>query len=136
MTDKELRKMTRADFLELLIAQNKEIEDLKTRLANAERQLEEKRINIDTAGTVAEAALKLNGVFDAAQDAASQYLENLAEMNDKQARLVHETENSCLERCRSMIEETRNKCQKMERATKDKCAQLLRSAKAGQFGQM
>ena len=86
MTEKELRKLSRADLLELLIEQVKENERLTVRLAEKESMLRERQIHLDKMGSIAEAALKLNGVFEAAQAAADQYLENVR-------RLAGEPEN-------------------------------------------
>ena len=46
-------------------------------LAEARQQLEERRIMTEEAGSIAEAALRINRVFEAAQAAADQYLENI-----------------------------------------------------------
>lgn len=78
MNERELKKLSRADLLELLIEQVKENERLTVRLAEKEAQLQERRITLEKAGSIAEAALALNGVFAAAQAAADQYLESLA----------------------------------------------------------
>ena len=78
MRERDLRKLSRADLLELLIEQVKENERLTVRLAEKEAQLQERRITLEKAGSIAEAALALNGVFAAAQAAADQYLESLA----------------------------------------------------------
>ena len=77
MTDKELRRLSRGELLEMLIAQTEENSQLKIRLKQAEAQLRDRRIEIDKAGSLAEAALSLNGVFQAAEAAAQQYLENI-----------------------------------------------------------
>lgn len=77
MTDKELRKLSRTELLEMLLGQMKENEQLREELARANERLESKTIIKSNTGTLAEAALKLNGVFEAAQAAADQYLENL-----------------------------------------------------------
>ena len=77
VTDKELKKLKRADLLEMLLDVTKEAEELKAKLAEAEAKLAQRDIAINTSGSVAEAALKLNGVFEAAQRAADQYLENV-----------------------------------------------------------
>ena len=77
MTDKELKKLSRAELLEMLLSQSRENEQLKQQLAEANEKLEAREISVDKAGTLAEAALKLNGVFEAAQAAADQYLDNL-----------------------------------------------------------
>ena len=70
MTDKELRRLSRSELLEMLIAQTEENSQLKIRLEQAEAQLRDRRIEIDKAGSLAEAALSLNGVFQAAEAAA------------------------------------------------------------------
>lgn len=80
MTDRELRKLSRAELLELLIAQTEENERLTQQLAAAEEALADRRLAIEQAGTLAEAALRLNGVFEAADQAAQQYLENVRRM--------------------------------------------------------
>lgn len=77
MTEKELRRLSRAELLEMLLAQTEENERLKTELAQAQKALVDRRILIDECGTMAEAALKLNGVFDAVDKAVRQYLENV-----------------------------------------------------------
>lgn len=77
MTDKELRRLSRAELLEMLLAQTEENEKLKSRLQKAETALADRRIAVSEAGTMAEAAFKLNGIFEAADRAAKQYLENI-----------------------------------------------------------
>ena len=47
MTDKELRRLSRSDLLEMLIAQTTETDRLKTRLEQAEAQLRERELAID-----------------------------------------------------------------------------------------
>ena len=84
MTDKELRRLSRSELLEMLIAQTEENSQLKIRLEQAEAQLRDRRIEIDKAGSLAEAALSLNGVFQAAEAAAQQYLENIERISGQQ----------------------------------------------------
>lgn len=80
MTDKELRRLSRSELLELLIAQMEETERLRQSLEEAEAALANRRIIVAQAGTLAEAALQMNGVFEAADRAARQYLENIQHM--------------------------------------------------------
>ena len=93
MTDKELRRLVRSELLEMLIAQTDENDRLKTGVEQAEAQLRDRRIAIDKAGSLAEAALSLNGVFQAAEAAAQQYLENIQRISGQQDAI-----------CRSMKE--------------------------------
>ena len=72
MTDRELKRLSRAELLELLLDQTKENRRLRRRLKAAEEELAGRRIAVEQAGTMAEAALKLNGVFEAADRAVRQ----------------------------------------------------------------
>lgn len=92
MTEKELKRLTRSELLEMLIAQMEENEKLKADLEQAREQAESRRIAIDRAGSIAEAALALNGVFDAAQAAAAQYLENVRQLSGNQEAACRQME--------------------------------------------
>lgn len=77
MTEKELRRLSRMDLLEMLLEQSREVERLQKELETVKKQLSDRRIMEQEAGSIAEASLKLNKVFEAAQQAADQYLENI-----------------------------------------------------------
>ena len=77
MTDKELHRLSRKELLEMLLAQIQENEKLKEELRRAERQLSDRQLLQENAGSMAEAAMRLNAVFEAADRAAQQYLENV-----------------------------------------------------------
>lgn len=77
MTDTELRKLKRGELLELLLDQAKELERLEEENRSLKKKLEDRRIHIQNAGTMAEAAFALNGVFEAADAAVRQYMENI-----------------------------------------------------------
>lgn len=77
MTDQELRKLKRSELLEIMIAQSKKIAELQERLDRAERQLADRQILLRESGNIAEAALRLNHIFEDAQKAADQYLLNV-----------------------------------------------------------
>ena len=86
MTDKELSKLKRTDLLELLIEQSKEVESLKKRIGELEAELADRRLLIYKSGSIAEAALKLNGVFEAAEAAAQEYLENIRRISEEKTQ--------------------------------------------------
>ena len=58
-------------------AREKENQQLRQELDDARAELNKRQIDVAKAGTMAEAALLLNGIFDAADRAALQYLENI-----------------------------------------------------------
>lgn len=117
MTDEELRKLKRADLLELLVAQGKENEALQEKLRQAEAALWDRQIQLDEAGNIAEAALRLSGVFEAAQKASDQYLENIRKMHE-------ETES----RCARMEETSRARAEQLEQESKAQADRLVAEA--------
>lgn len=80
MTERELRKLSRLDLLELLLRQMEENERLRAELEQAQRQLESRDLMIENAGSIAQASLQISRVFEAAQMAADVYLENVRRM--------------------------------------------------------
>lgn len=83
MDEKQLRRLRRIDLMELLLSQAQEIESLQERVIELEEKLKNREILMAEAGSIAEAALKLNKVFESAQAAADQYLENVGRLADK-----------------------------------------------------
>ena len=77
MTDRELRKASRRELLQLLVEEKRENDMLRDQLQQLRQQLDKRQLQLDQSGTLAEAALKLSGIFEAAQAAADQYLENI-----------------------------------------------------------
>lgn len=83
MTDKELSKLKRSELLEMLLEQMKENERLQSELQMAEEQLQKREFAVKNAGTLAEAALQVCGFFEAADQAARLYAENLYNFSEK-----------------------------------------------------
>lgn len=83
MEQKDLKKLNRKQLLELLLEQTKRADRLEAKLKVAQKMLKDKKISETEAGSIAEAALKLNGVFEAAQAAADQYVENVKTLANK-----------------------------------------------------
>lgn len=96
MNKKDLKRLRRRDLLEMLLDLTKENELLRERNDELEAQLKDRTLTISNAGTLAEAALQLSGVFQAAQDACDQYTYNM-----------------------------QLRCQRMEEEAKAKCMQML-----------
>ncbi len=103
MTEKELRGLSRADLLELLIAETKKNQTLTEQLAEVTAKLESKELTINSAGSIAEAALRLNGIFDAAQAASAQYLENIQNLSRRQEEVCAEMERQTRQQCDQMV---------------------------------
>lgn len=88
MKGKMIKKMSREELLELLIQYSEEKEalelrvaELEEKLSQAQKKLEDRAIAISSAGSLAQAAMQLSGVFEAAQIAADLYLENIRQLD-------------------------------------------------------
>ena len=126
MTEKELKRLSRGELLEMLIAQMEENEKLKTELVKAREKADSRQIAIDRAGSIAEAALALNGVFDAAQAAAAQYLENIQQLSGNQEAVFQRMEASVRAKAQTICAEADAYSQKV-RAEADDYSRRTRS---------
>lgn len=74
MTDKEFKRLSRVDLIDIIYELQRQKEAAEAQADQLRQRLEEKEIRIAKAGSIAEAALQINGIFEAAQAAADQYL--------------------------------------------------------------
>ena len=74
MADRELKKLSRAELIDIIYALKEREEDLSAQVAALEERLAQREIQISRAGSIAEAALAINRVFEQAQAAAEDYL--------------------------------------------------------------
>ena len=77
--EQDLRQLRRGDLVELMLEQAKQLESVKRELRRRDEELEQCRkeledaraalgkreIDLDEAGSIAEAALRVNGIFEA-----------------------------------------------------------------------
>lgn len=110
MTERELKRLRRADLLEMMVALSKENEQLKIQLKETQQKVDDKSIAIKKAGSIAEASLQLNGVFEAAQNACDQYVANLQMIVSRYKKRCAAMEEKTKEECAKMLEETRQQC--------------------------
>lgn len=81
MDTKDLKKLKRGDLLEILVEVSEENDRLRQENTELRKKLEEKILIMNKAGSIAEASLRLNKVFDAVQEAADQYLSSIRSIN-------------------------------------------------------
>lgn len=108
MTNKELKRLSRGELLEMLIAQASENEKLKQELEEARAALQDRSIVIDNAGSIAEASLQLSGVFEAAQTAAEQYLVNIRRMSEQQDLIAQKIQGDAKKKAAAIVADADN----------------------------
>ena len=129
MTERELRKLSRSDLLEMLVDLSEELNLVKQQLEATEEKLNNRQILISKAGSIAEASLMLNGVFEAAEVAGKQYVESVRHLSDHQDEIRRKIEQECKEQARRRLEEVERKCMQMEADTIERCAKMHAMAK-------
>ena len=136
MTDEELRKLSRKDLLELLVSQGRERDALQAELAQVKAAFENRQLQVEQAGSIAEAALQLNGVFETAQAAAQQYLENIRQRSEQIEEICARREAACAQReaetqqrIDRQLEEAAQTAREMEAEAVRKCLAMEAEAK-------
>ena len=124
MCNDDLKKLSRIQLLELLIEQTKENNELRQQLEEANKKLESREIILNEAGSIANAALKLNGIFNIAEAAASQYLDNIKLLNDRQNEVCARIEAEAREKAQNMLIETKAKCLAKERESEERIKKM------------
>ena len=107
MTEKDLKKMNRYQLLELLIVQTERADKLQAKLEATEKQLKEQELKIASLGSIAEASLELNDIFQAAQNAADMYI-------DAAKKHAQEIENASYKKAAQVLAKTQTKVRRIQ----------------------
>lgn len=83
MTDKEFKRLSRAQLIDIIYQLQLQVDELGEQNKTLEKALEDKRLRIENAGNIAEAALAVNDCFQSAQNAADQYLAEIKAIYDE-----------------------------------------------------
>ena len=126
MTDKELRRLSRAELLDILYEQQKQYEASLAENRALQQKLEDRTLRISKAGSIADAAVQISGVLEAAQAAADQYL---ASVKAATAEMVRKTDEAQRQREAIVQDAEREAAQILSRA-QEQAAQILAGAEA------
>ena len=83
MTDKEFKRLSRAQLIEIIYQLQLQADKLTEQNQELERELADKRIRLKNAGNIADAALEMNNCFRSAQNAAEQYLNEIKAIREE-----------------------------------------------------
>lgn len=83
MTDKEFKRLKRADLVEIIYQMQQKEERYIAAISQMRAQLESRKIQMENVGSIAEASLVLGNVFASAQEAADLYLEQIRQMHEQ-----------------------------------------------------
>ena len=83
MTDKEFKRLSRAELIDIIYQFQLQIDTLTEKNQDLEQELADKRLRLQSAGNIAEAALEINNCFRSAQNAAEQYLNEIIAIREE-----------------------------------------------------
>ena len=83
MTDKEFKRLGRAQLIEIIYQLQLQIDKLNEEKQELENELKDKRLRLSNAGNIADAALEINNCFRSAQNAAEQYLNEIKAIREE-----------------------------------------------------
>ena len=83
MTDKEFKRLGRAQLIEIIYQLQLELDKVNEEKQALEKKLADKRLYLTNAGNIAEAALQINDCFRSAQNAAEQYLNEIKAIREE-----------------------------------------------------
>ena len=88
MTDKELKRLSRPQLIEIIYQLQLKQEELIAENEKLSEELKDRRIHIDEAGNLADAVLVLHNVMQTAQEAAAHYLEEMQIRADSERQQI------------------------------------------------
>ena len=128
-TVESLKARHQQDLDALREEHREETAHLREELEQAKKSLEKREIALNEAGSIAVAALQINGVFEAAQAASQQYIENIRSLSDRQAAICAQRDMENRVEVERKLKEAVEKCAAMEYASKRKCEAMEQEAK-------
>lgn len=104
MTDKEFKRLNRAQLIDIIYQLQLQIDELTEQNKALENALADKRLRISNAGNLAEAVLEINDLFRSAQSAAEQYLDEIKKVREETEAERQTILAEARERASSMVE--------------------------------
>lgn len=121
MINKELKRLSRRELIDIIYQLKKNEQEMQEEIESLKNDLQDKRIRISTAGSIADAAMSVTNVFSAAQMTAELYLREISFMKE-------DTEKECAKK----IEDAKDKVKEIL-ADGEKKLDTLKSAYKSEY---
>lgn len=130
MTDKEFRHMSRGDLVEIIYQYQQREQALQSQVVSLTEELNDRRIKINNAGSLAEAVLSLNHVMETAQAAADQYLDEIRSVHTDATAREKEIIDAANRRADEIILQAQVEASALRKQADTECAELREEAEA------
>ena len=109
MISKELKRLSRRELIEIIYQLKKNEQEKQEEIAALEEALQEKRIHISVAGSIAEAATDITQIFSVAQRTADLYLAEIASMKEDTEKQCTKMLDDAKKQAEAILTEAQNK---------------------------
>lgn len=120
MDEKMLNNLSMAELRTLLLSQQQELEQLRSQLQETQSRLTDRHLALEEAGSIAQAALQLSGIFEDAQQAADHYLENVESLHARQEADYLQRLAEAEQQAQALLQSTQQQCSDIERTARTK----------------
>ena len=100
MNSKELKRLNRRELVDIIYQLKKNEQEMQEVIEALEKEVQDKRIRISAAGSIADAAMSMTNVFSSAQKTADIYLDEIS-------KLKEDTEKECAKKIKEAEEKVK-----------------------------
>lgn len=126
MSDAKLKHLSRGELIDIIYQYQCKNQEQAEKIKELTARLEDRQMRMRNAGSIAEAALSLNHVFEAAQLAADQYVQELKRANADQENQVRQILEEAEEKAERIRQQAQIEAEVMLDDAKQKCQVLYR----------
>ena len=114
MIGKELKKLSRRELVDIIYQMKKIEEEKQEQITALEESLQEKRIRVSVAGSIAEAAVDITQIFSVAQSTADLYLHEISALKEETERECAQKVTEAKEKAEAILAEARQQIDQLE----------------------
>jgi hypothetical protein len=104
---KELRRLSRRELVDVIYQLKKNEQEMQEKIQQMEQALEDKRIRLSVAGSIAEATASVTNIFAAAQNTADLYLHEISCMKAETQLQCTQILEEAKQQAEKILEESR-----------------------------
>ena len=105
MTDKEFKRLTRSQLIDIIYELQLKESSLSEENRKLKAEVEDKRIRMSQVGNIAEASLAVYNVMQSAQEAADRYMEEIRQMQTETKEACRQALDKAREEAVAIIEQ-------------------------------
>ncbi len=116
MISKELKRLSRRELVDIIYQLKKNEQEMQEEIESLKNELQDKRIRISTAGSIADAAMSVTNVFSTAQMTADIYLREIAYMKEETEKECEKKIEDAEKKVKEILADGEKKCDTLKAA--------------------